>query len=846
MKANKRAFSFTDVQTKLIQLPSELVASLKVELESFLSSIFLKKVKVLSEFSEPNKYLCIVSELKVVVHLTQTTFSQVKNKISLLKVFKNLDDDLVQQLKYDYGFNRYWYFVTYSESDLSCNLLMFLKLFQGNFPVEFILKLIIQYVRIGLSLKQLGIFVKKLPPEYLILSFFPCLNKNEISVSYKMSPLIGEKGHNYIEFTNKKLEPQQKDCNDKSSQDLYKSLGSEFCMSLASIIYCCLTYKTTGEFQDLSALNAKQLKSELKKLPQITGLRNFIDYLKSKSFKDLEKNRKISTWNYILGYSQTLPEIFSPSGLCTGYFCDSSSIINKTFQILLKHKKILENLKEKYFTTALQKKIVKHLTEINRYDIEILDFLYVFIEKVYNYKKSINISVYIPLVYNIFQSQLDFKSKAIFEISAKIIIYLQKGPTLSLLRICQQSGHFDFFYSKIIHNAENLNYALPYLGDSALDKLKLHLKTLHIGQRLSIIELFHQIPPHTKLQNPFEILSELENLLSQETLFLNLTTKENIAKRLEIFDIVYEVFIGINQARLANREGKCYENSFCYRICPVMIKCLYCSHTYCIICGRSHTYLNHPIEYLTHFKLKNRAFTKCSQKEIEPLADPLHLTHKMFPAYEQFPVQRMTLNNGVFSISTDWIKLHESPEAYIVYYSEVFFETLASEDFVIEFEGSKVVLNNNKAVCSRNKSIVCSLPKIGSGDNLGFGLTSDQYLFFTYNGFNLSKYIQLFTNEVRITINFENSPIKPVLVQPVQSLYTGESLLIPDKSSLFEFPKLLKNMTTLWKLRKLPEASQDITAKLISFKSLYKEEELISLPSYKKFLEHKQDNCLVF
>jgi hypothetical protein len=129
------------------------------------------------------------------------------------------------------------------------------------------------------------------------------------------------------------------------------------------------------------------------------------------------------------------------------------------------------------------------------------------------------------------------------------------------------------------------------------------------------------------------------------------------------------------------------------------------------------------------------------------------------------------------------------------------------------------------------------VPKLASGDTLGFGYTSDRYLFFTYNGMNLCMYISLLQVEVSVSISFKNHPVKPILTQPGQSLYTNEAFTFPDKSSILNYPKLLQNMIFLYDFRKSVEAGKDQAAKIILLKSLYKSEDLNS-----SFLCHLQQN----
>ena len=360
-------------------------------------------------------------------------------------------------------------------------------------------------------------------------------------------------------------------------------------------------------------------------------------------------------------------------------------------------------------------------------------------------------------------------------------------------------------------------------GSQAINSIESLMKGLKKSDKMFVLSLINHVPIHVKLQHSYKILELIDTFMSAyQQVFNSFDLKENLKYRIMALDIVYEVLVAASTSYKQNRLGSCYPNSYCFRVSPLMVKCLYCNATYCVVCAKEHINLDHAVEFLSNFKLEPNEVFKCYSRKSFQAKQP-HPLRSMFPAYEKFPVKQITKSNNHFTVKGDKFKFSQTDsELFICYYTEVQFAFLSSEDFTINFPESRVTYHNFKERLTLGGSFICAVPRLASGDTLGFGYTSDKFLFFTYNGMNLSTYISLLQVEVSVFILFKNHPAKPILTQPAQSLYTNEAFTFPDKTSILNYPSLLQNMVFLYDTRKTPEASKDQAAKTLLLKSLYK------------------------
>ena len=284
------------------------------------------------------------------------------------------------------------------------------------------------------------------------------------------------------------------------------------------------------------------------------------------------------------------------------------------------------------------------------------------------------------------------------------------------------------------------------------------------------------------------------------------------------------------EAKENNNLGKCYKNPLGYNVSPIMIYCRNCNNSYCIPCGQWHFETNHHIAFITNVKLKVFTCGENSKIFYEP-----HLSNKISPRYEQFPVNITKIINNYYFYESNLINILPIDYIDIIYYTEILFALVYTEKIYIKIQGTGIVWNNFLNKCLKNKIEVSNAPRIGSNDTIGIGITSDKCVFFTYNGFNLLKYINFSCDSIKIILKIKGDK-EPILMQPLRSLFV-DGFTYFEKEMIVHYKKILKLFIFLHKYKtqiaKKCSDSSNIFNVFTDLKALYTSEQYESLKTLK-------------
>ena len=794
------------------------------ELESVFNSIFNQEILIKARHQLNKKlFLCLTSNKDLIIKIVVCSYQDIKSYYKRKKKVEDLGEGFIKPLISGFGFIGYWVLIEKFDSALVVSLSDYLKIFEHinkEKLIEFVVELILKIVDRLIGFKDIELSSVILHPDNI---FFIFKDENYLDFDIKFKSYGGVDLSKGLDNNERK----------KEKSYYFNDVGT---LGIFSIIYYCLNFRKSRSFFMLHTLPEHIIKEKLKKMKRICGITNLYIYFKRKTLQELKSSLKLSTFKYLLGITKEPPPQLSTSSLFTAFYLSSSEIIEKSLNLLIKNPQNIICLKPKYFYTSLVKRFSNKIQSQNEYSSKMLTVIFNFFTRLTKISKEKTFSASLPLVWKIFDSFLNIKKSKIRKPLKLIIKNIRKFSTFTILNLLDKTRILQSIYHNFSLKVSNIYLYYSY-NPKPINNIESFMKSLKKPDKMFILTLINHIPVHIKLKYSYKILELLDTFLSTyQQIFNSLDLKENLKYRLMVLDIVYEVLVAASTSYTQNRLGLCYENNYCFRVSPLMVKCLYCNATYCVVCAKEHINLDHTIEFLSNFKLEPNEVFKChSRKKVQSkLPHPLH---SMFPAYEKFPVNRIIKTDNHFIVKGDKFKFNNQSELFICYYTEIQFSFLSSEDFSINFPESRVVYHNFKERLTSGGSFICAVPKLASGDTLGFGYTSDRYLFFTYNGMNLCMYISLLQVEVSVSISFKNHPVKPILTQPGQSLYTNEAFTFPDKSSILNYPKLLQNMIFLYDFRKSAEAGKDQAAKILLLKSLYKSSDLNS-----SFLCHLQQN----
>jgi hypothetical protein len=790
----------------------------KMQVSKLLSSLFDADIKVIAiSKSLSNLFLCSSCQKEFVILVKPVKYKDIKEYQKRFQIFSRLSDHFFKPESFAFGFDGSWILAEKFLPLTSISLESYLKAksFRKHEMLEFLVKLIIKFSEILNAFNHFELEIFSVDPKDVVL-LFSFDSRNEFEVKFTVSKdfnILSASEYNIVKNNEKKL--------------IKKAT-----FSLCSIIYYCLNFKRTQIFTNFFNFSRKAIMLKLQKIKHICGITNLFSYLNKKSIIKLQSSKKILTWRYLLGFNDLDLPNYSTSSLFTMFHLKSKELHEKAMKILTSNSRIILDFKPQYFYASLIKKFSNILPTRKIYERKIIEITFNVIGKVLQNPRPKLLSAILPLLGKILESNLNLKKPFIIKNLELIVKNFMNFPTFSIVKLMIKTERLHQIYQKNPkENSEiflNFAYCLNKNDQKAfLETIQTLKKKLIKDEIFLLLKFFKIIPIHIKLQFSYNLLYSIEDFLaSVESTLERMSLKESLKQRMIVFDIFYELLASSKISYDQNRLGRCYQNFYCFRSSPLMIKCLSCCKTYCLVCGKGHIDLNHSIEYLSSFKLNDQNAFFCNTEDQSQQKLP-HPAHGMFPYYEKCPVDELHQVGNDFHLKIDKINTSIKPtkELFIFYYTEIEFYSLSSEDFSIFFIEANIEVNNFHERCTRDESFICKVPKIGSGDTFGFGITSDNYLFFTFNGMNLLEYISLSSSSVSVFFKFRKHPKRPDLQQPNFSLYTTEAFTFPEKSAILSFSSILKCLKILYSSRKHAEAAENQASKIVLLESLYKPEE---------------------
>ena len=518
----------------------------------------------------------------------------------------------------------------------------------------------------------------------------------------------------------------------------------------------------------------------------------------------------------------------------TGFYCQNKNLSLICSNLLADNLLLFQNFNGVYILNKVHVPILNFFGLFFDSSKKFIVFYLNFLIRIKNIS-SPSISRYcFPILNKLFECKINYSDEEIRPLFINFLVSLLDENTTTIQILAHENLHI---FKLLKFYSYECRLLLPYISLCGMNSIYSIIELSNIGifaDPLSSIEYYHRIPIHFKLQKTFEIMSQIEIIMKSKQPSLIFYNKRinNIATA---FFLIYELMQAGKQAKELNKLGKCYKNPLEYRAVPLMIKCKRCNSLFCIPCGQSHENLKHEICYLSNKKLDN--FGCSGNLENRELA---HFTQKITPNYEVFVIENQEKKDGFFVFYSKVINFPSFCEDSVVYYTEIFFERIYNENIFIELEGCGIVYNNITSQCLIYDEILGNMPRIGRYDTVGIGITSDSYVFFTFNGFNLLKYIKFNARQAQIVIKI-NDFKEPSIVSPLQSLYIGDQLNFLEKEFLINYPEIIKFFVLLEKFKNeinksLSPGKENLFDVLLDIKAMYPRD------VYEKILKNMQKN----
>lgn len=792
-----------------------------LKISKMLSVITEKDFEVLPYSSTcPTRYYGTVEDKRVCIKIESMQYSCIKKCFkNYEKVNENLKGHCVKNLlinKLNFGLiNDAWVLATITENFDHINLNDFIAYILQNslkFPVEIIVYIVIELFACIKPLMELEIPLGPISLEDVVLVYTRSTLEGSF-IPFKPFYNIFNSGYLREKSISNSLHPENSALSFQN-----------FCLSVGELIYACLAKSTIHELPKFSSLGPTEIEKILNTLPNTLGLIEFTRYFLSESldrlklkkylseeeFSDLKELKKvlvqerskeivyyniaitIKTWHRVFNLNSFSGD-YSFISLVTPLYFDNKALIFNSIKILSSSLNILEDLNRECIEKGVHIKLILHLTELPELTKSIINFIMHFLLKLKALARSCVVKYSFPLIKRLLSSKIDLSEEENRKTLIKLLVCLMDDYTLSIQTLAYNELDLYSIFKLYPSDCGFLIPSISFIGIDAIDKIIDLKNSKFFSDPLMCIEFIHKIPIHIKLQKTFEILDQIEILFSNLVPTIGIDCK--IHYFILAFCIVYETMQGGREAKESNRLGVCYKNSLEYNVTPVMISCTQCDNKlYCVPCGRWHADLGHKIFFMTNRKLKNFECQADKFSKYEP-----HPTQQIFPRYETLPISNCIEEDNYYVYKSDVINIVNNDKCDILYYTEIFIEYCYNENIYIEIEGSGIIFHNLTTVCKKNNSFVCNFPRIGINDTIGIGITSDCCIFFTYNGFNMNKYINFNSSQVRIVLKFDCE--KPRLINPINSLYIGDGFNYLEKELLSRYQTILRKYFFSYRFR---------------------------------------------
>ena len=757
------------------------------DLSSLVSMAMQKEINVQSQsMQDKTRLYGFLSAQYIRIRLQSMTYAEIQ---SLSTTIKSLPDFKLENLiirKYGYSLvEETWFlssYVPWSHRTSLHQMISALDQFSPGLkmPVESILIVLVKAIKLA---SQIYASIKMIGPIYMEYIYF-YKEKNDFRVLFEVFTL---------DFLQKRLR----------FETIYpERLGftfKAFFWSMGVLTYSCLTGLSLQDLPAFACMSHDEIDSLIDKLEFIPGLTNLMKSFFDGSIIDFDsiiKTSSYETWSFILSCSNKGPEKMCPHAFYSLFYFTSKKVIYQNLPFLCTSDEFVEELNnEKYKKHSIHDKIIKHLIDFPDLNEGMLEFSLKFLMKIKQMSPSSIRKSCLQLIYRIIKLKINLDDSYMRELLIKTLVSLLTDSTLTVQLLFQNAGILYCLYENFPADSVPLFPFISSLGTKSLEHIKFFRNSKNYQDPNDSFLYLQQIPIHFKLQMTFDILQEMDDLIKTWTPALIFDNKKINSICLAV-TILYELLQAAKEAKIANQTGKCYKNLLSYKVSPVIVQCLSCNKQVCVSCAQHHMELTHKIIFLTHSKIK-----KFTCQEETSVIYPVHPTRSSLPICEEICLNSY-LNDGQAFI---WIfKELAIPKVFVaghLFYGEICFSKCESEDIVVILEGCKIEYDNNIPGIVKNNAFYCYGPKIGASDTLGIGITGDLKVFFTYNGFNLGRYIEFVAKNISIQVQIK-SFLPPIIRGNCTCLYNMQAYSFLTKEKLNDYKCLANIFVVLILLKK--------------------------------------------
>lgn len=822
-------FKYLNIDPALLPA-SEMNKNSASGLRDLISCLLNQDIQLLGiSTKNPPEYKVKTETKNLYVKLEKIKYSELKDCIKGYKKSKTLQINslLSKKLKYTY-INKSWILATISEDFNNYTLEDIIKYLNENpefsLPIEYIIQIFMSSLLIHKNLQEKFFplsfiepssfcfkVVKMKPNDFKVFLFFDIMDPSILIRSVK-SPFY--------------------------SDDL-ENFNKNFQVSLGKVLILCLLPKTVNDYTLVSSLKNFKDHTFIPGLSKVIQ-RLFNDnlYLYNKDFFNFKLGR---TWEYLLGKSEDLDN-FSVNGLTSAFFFESLEIKIKAMKYLTRD---LENATKfsKIFThNIVNKKFFFYLKTFQTLEPEVGQFLFRLINNIISNEPKQDPEILVSLSYLLSTVNYELMDESQYRDIGKGILALSLSKTLTILHFFHSKQILKNLLSKENKDLRALLKLTSFVGPFAVDFLIELLKKHYIPGSIDVLSLIELIPIHFKLKNSFHITELINQIFRKFHCF-------NEALHLPLlmaFNVIFELLKAAKDAKTANFEGKCYKNTHNYNISPLMVYCLKCKVIYCVICGQEHEKL-HEISYLTYLANRDQI---CSNTF--SYSNPNLAFQRCFPVFKNFNLLKKRENENLVFYEEGKIFFDEFCEDEQAYYTEFYFEEIFTENFDIEILGTGVSVKNLKEEIVKNGVSVGKFPRLGCFDTVGVGVFASFFIFFTYNGFHLSKFIDV-TGEslqIRIVFNDHSSSSDKNKVKRVRKddfLYFGGCFDYLEKNFAPQYAEIVKYYCIIFKKfqGKVLDSRGNIQDVILHIRGLFKEKDILEIFKPDKKTKACFKNCVI-
>lgn len=777
----------------------------RTKLEKYISAILQKDVDIKS-FSKKQRYLYYgqCKNCEVEIEIFEGQYSDIKTSISKFSQSKNINEPMLIRKNLEYkSFGASLILITYQPLNCRISLYQFINhLIEVGceLPIDALMEIIIHLITIRNSLHRSGLEIS-------------CFDIRQIYLYWQTQTSLENQGGIYLY-----IDLLSFDVMNSPISLLGKSISANsFGFGIGEILFMGFYNKNIEEVSKVNLENADFYTSGTERyFPGIGKLINKVvrENDKDEIFKDCAKLR---TWMRIFNMDFYNGKL-SSSVLFGSFITKNTNIIQQSISVLEKNLDLVEKFKELWVSKNVHEHILLYLSTYHCQSSATAFFVLKMIRKLKSFKCFFTSAYSIPMLYMTFRHNYDLNNE---KLRAELILVLK-----DILKYKTNTVAFMLYHSQIFQRlirlypdeAGFLIHYTPYLGEISVDVIKNLRKYYKFQDYFQPLALLQEIPVHFKLQSTFDLINTIE-------IFFSIEISVDFLMAYSVFmsfNLILELLKESKEAKYSNKVGKCYRNPYNFRVSPIMARCETCKENtnLCIPCSIKHELEGHTINYVTNSLISDFA---CASTDwgFDSL---VHETQKISPRYSKLIIPHdETTNLGYLRtsnsnrsspqtslytslsdfntfldgdfVNSQWVFTSEPvsfltlEELDVIFYREVIFTMLYNENLIIKIIGTGISINNTNCFIRNNSQILGKMPKIGTGDTLGIGFTSDRHVFFTYNGFNLLKYYKFVASTVSIEITIPYYPEPSVVQSPEFSLYVGDGLIYLEKDMALRYEK---------------------------------------------------------